>query len=143
FLIRGAMTSFMQMDARLENVSRTLGASPISTFFRVSLPLAAPGIFSGFILTWARAVSETGSIMVIAYRPLTVGTLTFDVFTQYGLEEATPVAVLLVLTCLWAFIVLRWMKSYMTVLGMRRLRRQVRGIADSGTVVAQARGVLD
>jgi len=138
FLIRAAMTSFLQMDERLENVSRTLGASAISTFFRVSLPLAAPGIFAGCILTWARAVSETGSIMIIAYRPLTVGTLSFDVFTQYGLEEATPVAVMLVLICLWAFIALRWMRAYMATMSARRLQRQVRGLAAAGQMAARA-----
>ncbi len=128
FLIRAAMTSFAQMDARLENVSRTLGASAISTFFRVSLPLAGPGIFAGCILAWARAVSETGSIMIIAYRPLTVGTLSFDIFTQYGLEEATPVAVMLVLVCLWAFIALRWARSYFATVSRRRLQHHARAI---------------
>jgi len=99
FLIRAALNAFGQMDRRLENASRTLGASALATFFRVSIPLSAPAIFDGCILTWARAVSETGSLMVVAYRPLTVGTLSFDTFTQYGLEEARPVAVLLVLVC--------------------------------------------
>lgn len=122
FLIRAALNSFLQMDPKLENVSRTLGASMMGTFRRVSLPLATPAIFSGCILTWSRAVSETGSIMVIAYKPLTIGTLTFDSFTQYGLEEARPVAVLLVLVCLWAFIALRWARGYASVLSARRTR---------------------
>jgi len=113
FLIRAALNAFEQMDAKLENVARTLGATPLKTFFRVSLPLAGPAIFTGCILTWARAVSETGSIIVIAYRPLTIGTLSFDYFTQYGLEEARPIAILLVLVCLWAFITLRWMRTYL------------------------------
>ncbi len=127
FLIRAAMNAFQQMDAKLENVSRTLGAPAVSTFFRVSIPIAGPSIFTGAILTWARAVSETGSIMVIAYRPLTIGTLTFDTFTQYGLEEARPVAVVLVLVCLWAFIALRWARGYVA----GALARQ---IAAAGTI---------
>jgi molybdate/tungstate transport system permease protein len=60
FLIRSAMSAFEQMGPRLEYVSRTLGASPVSTFFRVSLPLAGSAIFAGSILTWARAISEAG-----------------------------------------------------------------------------------
>ena len=111
FLIRSAMNAFDQMGARLEYVSRTLGAPPASTFFRISLPLASRAIFAGAILTWARAISETGSLMIVAYHPFTISVLAFDTFTQYGLDETRPVAVLLVIVCLWAFVVLRWMRE--------------------------------
>ena len=112
FLIRSAMNAFEQMGPRLENVSRTLGASPLSTFFRVSLPLARGAIFAGSILTWARAISEAGSIMIVAYHPMTISVLTYDTFVQYGLSETQPVATLLLLVCLWAFIVLRWLRAH-------------------------------
>jgi len=112
FLIRSAMSAFEQMGPRLEYVSRTLGASPLSTFFRVSLPLAGGAIFAGSILTWARAISEAGSIMILAYHPFTISVLTYDTFVQYGLSETQPVAVLLLLVCLWAFIVLRWLRAH-------------------------------
>jgi molybdate/tungstate transport system permease protein len=112
FLIRSAMNAFEQMGPRLEYVSRTLGATPLSTFFRVSLPLAANAIFAGSILTWARAISEAGSIMILAYHPFTISVLTYDTFVQYGLSETQPVATLLLLVCLWAFIVLRWSRAH-------------------------------
>lgn len=111
FLIRSALNSFEQMGPRLEHVSRTLGAPPSSTFFRISLPLASRAIFAGAILTWARAISETGSLMIVAYHPFTVSVLAYDTFTQYGLEETRPLAILLVLVCLWVFVVLRWMRD--------------------------------
>jgi len=121
FLVRSAMNGFERVSVQIENVSRTLGASPLSTFFRVSLPLASRAIFYGAILTWARAISEAGSLMVLAYHPFTISIYTFDVFVQYGLQEAQPIAVLLVIICLWSFIVLRWLKR--TPLGlMRRFR---------------------
>jgi molybdate/tungstate transport system permease protein len=110
FLIRSAMNAFQDMGPQLENVSRTLGASPASTFFRVSLPLASGAIFNGCILTWSRAISEVGSIMVLAYHPFTVSIYTHDTFVQYGLEEARPISVLLVIICLWGFLVLRWLR---------------------------------
>ncbi|MDD5091053.1 MAG: ABC transporter permease, partial [Candidatus Wallbacteria bacterium] len=69
FLIRSAIHAFENVNAKLENTSRSLGATPAQTFFRVSLPLAAPGIFNGCILTFSRAISEAGSIMIVAYRP--------------------------------------------------------------------------
>jgi molybdate/tungstate transport system permease protein len=123
FLIRGSMDAFEEISPKLENASRTLGATQLATFFRLSLPLASGAIFNGCILTWARAISETGSLMVVAYRPTTISIYTFDTFTQYGLEEARPAAILLLIVCLWAFIVLRWVRT--GPLGSRRLAGQM------------------
>ncbi|MBD3291724.1 MAG: ABC transporter permease subunit [Armatimonadia bacterium] len=114
FLIRSAMNAFEEMGPELENVSRSLGASPLATFRRVSLPLASGAVFSGAILTWARAISETGALMVMAYRPMTVPVYSYDVFTQYGLDEARPAAIVLLIVCLWAFVVLRWARGIWT-----------------------------
>lgn len=114
FFIRSAMDAFDGVDVQLEDASRTLGASSFSTFWRVSLPLAAGGIFNGCILSWARALSEVGSLMVVAYRPMTVSVYLYDQFIQYGLTETQPIAVLLVIICLWAFIALRWFRYHIT-----------------------------
>lgn len=110
FLIRSAITAFESIDQRLEDASRTLGASELSTFMRISLPLAGSGIFSGCILALARALSEVGSLMVIAYHPMTAPIYIYDQFIQYGLSEIQPMAVLLVISCLWAFIGLHWLR---------------------------------
>jgi molybdate/tungstate transport system permease protein len=69
------------------------------------------GIFNGMILTWSRAISEVGSLMIIAYYPKTAPVYIYDQFIQYGLTEAKPAAIILVITCLWIFIVLRWLKN--------------------------------
>lgn len=110
FLIRSAINAFESIDQRLEDASRTLGASEFSTFMRISLPLAGGGIFSGCILALARALSEVGSLMVIAYHPMTAPIYIYDQFIQYGLSEIQPMAVLLVISCLWAFIGLHWLR---------------------------------
>jgi len=110
FLIRSAINAFEGVDQKLEDASRTLGASEFNTFMRISLPLAASGIFSGFILALARALSEVGSLMVIAYHPMTAPIYIYDQFIQYGLSEIQPMAVLLVISCLWAFIGLHWLR---------------------------------
>lgn len=125
FLIRSAMNAFRDAGPALESVSRTLGAGPASTFFRVSLPLASGAIFSGCILSWARAISEVGSLMVLAYHPFTVSIYTYDLFVQYGLQEAQPAAVLLVIVCLWGFLALRWLRN-MSPLGAVFERRAAR-----------------
>jgi molybdate transport system permease protein len=41
-----------------------LGCTPFRAFFHVSLPLARHGILAGAIMTWARAVSEFGPILI-------------------------------------------------------------------------------
>ena len=108
FLVRSAISAFESVNLKLENVSRALGANPFQTFLRVSLPLAFPGIFNGFILSFCRAVSEVGSLMIVAYRPSTIGIHVNDIFVQYGISEAIPITVVFVIICLWSFIVLKW-----------------------------------
>ena len=111
FLIRSAINAFAGVQRKLEDTSRTLGASAWSTFRRVSLPLASGGIFYGCILALARSLSEVGSLMVIAYHPMTASVFLYDEFIQYGLSETQPLAVLLLINCLWIFIALRWFKQ--------------------------------
>ena len=62
-LARGA---FEAVDARLEEVSWTLGVRPRPTFFRIVLPLAVPGIAAGAVLAFARALGEFGATVVLA-----------------------------------------------------------------------------
>lgn len=111
FLIKTAITSFEAVDPRLESVARSLGASPAGAFRRVSLPLAARGIFVGCILTWSRAISEVGSVAILAYHPMTASVLVFSRSTQAGIEQARPVAIVLILTCLWVFVGLHFIRS--------------------------------
>ena len=50
----------------MEEVSATLGATPSRTFFRVTLPLALPGVAGGMVLAFARGLGEFGATAVIA-----------------------------------------------------------------------------
>ncbi len=111
FLIKTAINSFEAVDPRLESVARSLGASPAGAFRRVSLPLAARGIFVGCILTWSRAISEVGSVAILAYYPMTASVLVFNRSTQAGIEQARPIAIVLILTCLWMFVGLHFVRS--------------------------------
>ena len=76
-------------------------------FATVSLPLSWRALLSGAIMMWARAISEFGSIVIITYNPKVASILIYDRFTSYGLTYALPVAVLLVLICLFCFALLR------------------------------------
>lgn len=107
FVVNGARSGFEAVSLRLEQVSRSLGASPWQTFLRVSLPLAVAPIVSGAVMAWARAVSEFGAVLVIAYHPRVAPTLIYERFTSLGLDSARPVALLLLAVCLLLFAILR------------------------------------
>jgi molybdate transport system permease protein len=61
FYVRQAISAFEAVDGRLIDAARTLGASPARTFARVSLPLAASGLATGWVLAFARGVGEFGA----------------------------------------------------------------------------------
>ena len=54
------------MDFQLEDAARTLGLREVRVFFRVTLPLATPGILSGTALSFARALGEFGATLMVA-----------------------------------------------------------------------------
>jgi len=107
FLIDSAKEGFKKVDVRLEKVSRTLGASPWQSFFKISFPLAWRSILAGNVMMWARGISEFGAVIILAYHPMIAPVLVYERFETYGLDYARPAAVLLILVCLIIFVVLR------------------------------------
>ena len=98
--VAGAREAFARVDERYERAARTLGDSSWNAVRRVTLPLAGRGLASSAIVTWARAVSEFGAVVVLTYNPKTVSVLAWDRFTTDGLPGALPVAGALVLLAL-------------------------------------------
>jgi molybdate transport system permease protein len=66
FYIRAARAGFQSVDQELERVAYTLGHSPLSTFLRVTVPLAFPALLSGAVMAWARALGEFGATIMFA-----------------------------------------------------------------------------
>lgn len=64
FAVRAIKAAFDDISPRYEAVARTLGCTPFQAFLHVGLPLARHGILAGAIMTWARAVSEFGPILI-------------------------------------------------------------------------------
>lgn len=60
-MVRAIRLSIESVDRGLEQAARTLGCGPVETFFRVTLPLVAPGLLTGMILGFARSLSEFGA----------------------------------------------------------------------------------
>ena len=65
-MYRNARAAFEQLDVNLIYAGRTLGMSDIQIFWKVVIPSAGPGIASGTILTFARALGEYGATAMLA-----------------------------------------------------------------------------
>lgn len=112
FMVNSAREGFMSVDPRMENVARNLGASEWQAFQKVAFPLAFPHIFSGAVMTWARAISEFSAvILLVGFFPMIAPGLIWSRFFSTGLAAAMAVAVVLLLVVLPTFIVLRYLRG--------------------------------
>ena len=66
FLVRHARVAFEEVNPRLEQVARSLGAGGARVFLTITLPLAARGVVGGIVLAFARAVGEFGATILVA-----------------------------------------------------------------------------
>jgi molybdate/tungstate transport system permease protein len=107
FVVNSAREGFESIDPRMENVARTLGSGTLRTFFVITLPLSMRSIVVGSIMCWARAISEFGAIIIIAYYPIAASTFIYQSFVNFGLSSSTPVAVILISLSLTLFVVVR------------------------------------
>ncbi|HYW51647.1 MAG TPA: ABC transporter permease subunit, partial [Gemmatimonadaceae bacterium] len=105
--ILGARESIARVDARLESVARTLGDDRWHAVRRVTLPLARNGIVNSGTTMWARATSEFGAIVLVAYHPRVASVLAYDRYVTYGLRTALPVAAALVVTAMAILLLVR------------------------------------
>jgi ABC-type sulfate/molybdate transport systems ATPase subunit/ABC-type sulfate transport system permease component len=90
FLVVAARSAFAAVDPSLNEVAATLGHGSLARFWRVSLPVAGPGIRAGLLLSWLRAFGEFGATVILAYHPYSLPVFTFVQFTSTGLPSALP-----------------------------------------------------
>jgi molybdate/tungstate transport system permease protein len=105
FVVVTARAALAEVDPAMEEASRSLGESRLSTFRRVTLPLAWPGILAGVTLAFARALGEFGATVTLAYYPRTLPVEIWVSFTTRGIDAAFPVAVVLLVVSLIALAV--------------------------------------
>jgi molybdate/tungstate transport system permease protein len=111
FVVNSSREGFENVDPRMEKVARTLGSGSLKTFFIITLPLSLRNVVVGSIMCWARAISEFGAIVILAYYPTTAPVLIYRRFVDFGLQESIPVAVLLISVCLVLFLIVRLLIS--------------------------------
>jgi molybdate transport system permease protein len=66
FLVIAVEGALASADTRYEDAAATLGARPFTVFRRVTLPLVAPAVVAGAVLSWARALGEFGATITFA-----------------------------------------------------------------------------
>ena len=64
--VRAVKQAFEMVDERLEDAAEILGASRFKVFFTITVPLAFPGILSGFLLSFTRSLGEFGATITFA-----------------------------------------------------------------------------
>jgi molybdate transport system permease protein len=93
FYVRQAIASFEALDQPLLDASRTLGAGPARTFFRIALPLAARGLTAGAALSFARGLGEFGATIMFAGSLQGVTqTLSLAVYAQFDVDPDLAIA---------------------------------------------------
>jgi ABC-type sulfate transport system permease component len=118
YTVLAADLSFRAIDTRVLEAARSLGAGPATAFLTVSFPLALRGIVAGLLLTWARAVSEIGGILILAYTvypggpysgPVTstLSVLVYNLFQSGDLADAAAVSSVFLLIAFALFLLVR------------------------------------
>lgn len=106
-VLKSAGAAFAGVDRTLEAAARTLRQSRWSTFMRVTLPLAWPGILAGTMLAFARAMGEFGaSLMVAGSIPGQTQTLSMAIYDAVQAGQDDYALLLVLVTALLSIAIL-------------------------------------
>ncbi|MBO0860693.1 MAG: sulfate ABC transporter permease subunit CysT [Chloracidobacterium sp.] len=115
FVIRAVQPVLMAIEREQEEAALTLGASRWRTFTKVILPMITPAIISGALLSFARALGEFGSIVVVAgnipRRTLTAPVYVFGQIESQNQVGASAVSVLLLALSFILTLLVDWMQG--------------------------------
>ena len=120
FVVRSVQPVLLELDTSMEEAASSLGAGPRTVLRRIVLPTLAPAIISGVALSFARAIGEFGSLVLITGNlPFKTEAGSVYIFTQIQNEDlpaAAAVSVLLLLVALLVLTVLnlllRWRSKH-------------------------------
>ncbi|WP_415951425.1 ABC transporter permease [Streptomyces sp. KLOTTS4A1] len=101
FVVVAVKARVMSMDPRLEQAAQDLYAGPVQTFLRVTLPIAAPGIAAGAMLSFALSFDD---FIITNFN--SGATVTFPMFVWGSAQRGTPVQINVIGTAMFAVAVL-------------------------------------
>jgi sulfate transport system permease protein len=107
FVVRSVQPVLIEMDRSMEEAAASLGAGPVTVLRRIVLPTLTPAIVSGIALSFARAVGEFGSLVLITGNlPFKTEVGSVYVFSQIQNENLPAAAAVSVVLLAAAMIVL-------------------------------------
>ena len=114
FFIRAARTGFLGVGRDHEDAARVDGASERQVAWAITLPLAAPALASGIVMTWARALGEFGATIMFAGniggRTQTLPLVVYGEFQAGDLEASIAAAAILVLAAFGVLLAVRGLR---------------------------------
>lgn len=117
FVVRTVQPILEDMERELEEAAHSLGATPLQTFVKVTLPTIMPALLTGFALAFARAVGEYGSVVFIAGNmPLVSEIMPLIIITkleQYDYAGATAVAVVMLIASFILLLLINILQGWM------------------------------
>lgn len=116
YTIRAVQISYSKDVMRYEDVGRTLGMTPLRSYFIVALPMMSRAMLRGLILSWARSISEVGSLLIVAYYILpnivnVAGVFIYAQFQSGNLSGAVASSFILILTGFVALLAFKLLES--------------------------------
>ena len=118
FYVRAARAGIAAVERDLEDAARVDGASEGSVFRWITIPLAAPAIAAGLVMSWARALGEFGATIMfagnLAGRTQTLPLVVYGEFQAGDLDAAIAAAAILVLAAFGVLVsvrVLHWSRA--------------------------------
>lgn len=117
YMVLSLMASLQKADNNLEEASMSLGANPVTTFFRIVIPISVPGLLTGTLLVFALALTAFATPLLLGggRTPLLTTLIYTYAFTTFDWSAAAAVGLILIVLAL-AFV---WLQS---VVGKRILR---------------------
>ncbi|WP_340616717.1 molybdate ABC transporter permease subunit [Xenorhabdus entomophaga] len=121
-MVRAIRLSLENIDRRLEQAARTLGASPLKVFFTITLPLSLPGIIVGAVLAFARSLGEFGAtITFVSNIPGETRTIPLAMYTLIETPGAETAAARLCVVAIVLALVSLMLSEWLTRWGRKRL----------------------
>lgn len=115
-MYQSAKGAFQSVDESYELAARTLGSGPFKVFCTVTFPLSGPGVVSGIVLTFARAMGEFGATLMLAGnipgKTQTIPTsIYYDVVAGRDEDAMTLVLIMVILSFALIFGLNLWLKK--------------------------------
>jgi sulfate transport system permease protein len=115
FVIRTLQPVLQEVEQSLEEAAWSLGASSWQTFFKIILPTLWPAIFTGFTLSFSRALGEFGSIVMISsnlpFKDLVASVLIYQSLEQYDYLGASVIGAVVLLIALFTLLMINAFQS--------------------------------